>query len=495
MTGTQGRPVTARDAPAGRRWPEVRAFALAAAAALAGCTLAPASEPARRDMTGLGTALPPARTFGPPPARPVAGSEAGLAADFLDLAFRMESGRPVPALSRFEGPVRVRTAGTVPPLAEADLARLIGRLRSEAGIDIARAADGVADGVADGAADGRANLTVEFLPRRTISALVPQAACFVAPNVGSWAEYRRARRTGRTDWTGLRVRERIAVFIPGDVAPQEVRDCLNEEIAQGLGPLNDLYRLPESVFNDDNVQGVLTAFDMLMLRVYYAPEIFSGMTEAQAAAVVPSVLARLGYTPGGSGGAALRETPRAYVAAVETALGPRASAESRRSAAMRAVAIADARGWRDSRAGFAWFVLGRLSISGRPDVALDAFLRADAIFRSGRGMELQAANVSVQLAAFALSQGDAEQALTLTGQAAGAAMRGQNAALLFTLLTIRAEALDILGRTAEAASARTEALGWGRYGLGTAAEITTRASEIAALSPARRAATLRTLSQ
>ncbi|MBY0398309.1 MAG: DUF2927 domain-containing protein, partial [Thermoleophilia bacterium] len=194
-------------------------------------------------MTGLGTALPPARTFGPPPARPVAGSEAGLAADFLDLAFRMESGRPVPALSRFEGPVRLRTAGTVPPLAEADLARLIGRLRSEAGIDIARAADGAADGVAD----GRANLTVEFIPRRTISALVPQAACFVAPNVGSWAEYRRARRTGRTDWTGLRVRERIAVFIPGDVAPQEVRDCLNEEIAQGLGPLNDLYRLPESV--------------------------------------------------------------------------------------------------------------------------------------------------------------------------------------------------------------------------------------------------------
>ena len=442
-------------------------------------------------MTGLGTALPPARTFGPPPARPVAGSEAGLAADFLDLAFRMESGRPVPALSRFEGPVRLRTAGTVPPLAEADLARLIGRLRSEAGIDIARAADDVADDVAD----GRANLTVEFLPRRTISALVPQAACFVAPNVGSWAEYRRARRTGRTDWTGLRVRERIAVFIPGDVAPQEVRDCLNEEIAQGLGPLNDLYRLPESVFNDDNVQGVLTAFDMLMLRVYYAPETFSGMTEAQAAAVVPSVLARLGYAPGGGGGATLRETPRAYVSAIETALGPRASAESRRAAAMRAVAIADARGWRDSRAGFAWSVLGRLSMSGRPDMALDAFLRADAIFRSGPGMELQAANVAVQLAAFALSQGDAEQALTLTGQAAGAAMRGQNAALLFTLLTIRAEALDILGRTAEAASARTEALGWGRYGFGSAAEIATRASEIAALSPARRAATLRTLSQ
>jgi len=34
-------------------------------------------------------------------------------------------------------------------------------------------------------------------------------------------------------------------------SPQEVRDCLHEELAQALGPLNDLYRLPDSVFNDD----------------------------------------------------------------------------------------------------------------------------------------------------------------------------------------------------------------------------------------------------
>ena len=56
----------------------------------------------------------------------------------------------------------------------------------------------------------------------------------------------------------MRERQRVAVFLPADAAPQELRDCLHEEIAQALGPLNDLYRLPDSIFNDDNVHTVLT---------------------------------------------------------------------------------------------------------------------------------------------------------------------------------------------------------------------------------------------
>ena len=51
----------------------------------------------------------------------------------------------------------------------------------------------------------------------------------------------------------------MAVFLPGDVSPQEIRDCLHEELAQALGPVNDLYRLTDSVFNDDNFNTVLTA--------------------------------------------------------------------------------------------------------------------------------------------------------------------------------------------------------------------------------------------
>ena len=67
-------------------------------------------------------------------------------------------------------------------------------------------------------------------------AVVPQAACFVVPRISSWSDYRSARRTDRVDWTTLTTRDRVAVFIPSDTAPQEIRDCLHEEVAQALGP-------------------------------------------------------------------------------------------------------------------------------------------------------------------------------------------------------------------------------------------------------------------
>src|SRR5690606_11375306 len=107
------------------------------------------------------------------------------------------------------------------------------------------------------------------------------------------------RRSDVVDWTTLAARDRAAVFIPSDTTPQEVRDCLHEEIAQALGPLNDLYRLPDSVFNDDNFHTVLTGFDMLMLRIHYAPELANGMPRAAVMARVLEVLDRL--NPGGAG--------------------------------------------------------------------------------------------------------------------------------------------------------------------------------------------------
>ena len=55
-----------------------------------------------------------------------------------------------------------------------------------------------------------------------------------------------------------------------------MRDCLHEELAQAMGPLNDLYELSDSVFNDDNFHTVLTGFDMLVLRLHYAPELANG---------------------------------------------------------------------------------------------------------------------------------------------------------------------------------------------------------------------------
>ncbi len=115
----------------------------------------------------------------------------------------------------------------------------------------------------------------------------------MAPNVSSLAEYRANRGTAKLDWQQITRRNRVAIFVPSDTSPQEVRDCLHEEMAQALGPLNDLYRLPDSVFNDDNFQSVLTEFDMLMLRLHYAPDLATGMTEAEVAARLPALIARM----------------------------------------------------------------------------------------------------------------------------------------------------------------------------------------------------------
>ncbi len=429
---------------------------------LAACSaVAPAGMdgPVQRDSTvpAFGATVPE------PPRRP----NAQMARDYLDLVFRMESGRAVPVLSRHDGPIRVGVTGDVPPTARADLARLLDRLRREAGLDIAES----------GAGD--AGIVVEFLPRRKMRALVPQAACFVAPRVRSFDEYRTARRGGRTDWTTLTRRETAAIFIPADTAPQEVRDCLHEELAQALGPLNDLFRLPDSVFNDDNFHSVLTGFDMLMLRVHYAPELANGMTEAEVAARVPMILDRL--NPAGRGGAPwpAPETPRAYVEAIDDALGGSAGLQARLTAAERAIGIADDRGWRDTRAGFAWFALGRLSLARSADRALAAFLRAGEIYHASPLTGLQAAHADVQLAAFALGSGQPGQALDLVAGVIPRAAQAENAALLSTALAVRAEALAAEGREAEADRVRLDSLAWGRYGFGPDAQA--RAADVAAL--------------
>jgi len=454
--------------------------ALIVALALAGCAPAapPVATPARYDSA---EPLPPMRQFGATRPLPALRPNAQIARDFLELSFQMESGRPLPVLTRFEGPVTLHVTGAVPPTARTDIDRLAARLRAEARIPLR-----VAEGPPPAAGNA---IVVEFLPRAQMQALVPEAACFVVPRIGSWDEYRAARRSARLDWATLTVRQRAAVFIPSDTSPQEIRDCLHEEVAQALGPLNDIYRLPDSVFNDDNFHAILTGFDMLVLRLYYAPELANGMTRAEVAARLPALLART--NPGGGSAAQSAPadpTPRAWIDAVERALGPRASEAARRDAARRAVAIAQASGWSDGRAGFSWFALGRLSLSGDLGTAFTAFLRAALIYRARPGMEIQAAHVDMQLAAFALSAGQAEDTLTFVDRSLPMVAQAENAALLATLMLLRAEALELLGRSSEARAVRLDAMGWARYGFGPEPEVRRRVAEIAALSPRARVA-------
>ena len=443
------------------------AGALAILAALAACDGPQAGIPAGPVPAAVADLpLPTMRRFPPGPGTPARRSNAEMAQDFLDLSFRLETGRPLVAFSRFDGPMIVQVTGDVPAPARADLAELLARLRSEAGLPIAMAAAGE-----------RPTITIEFMPRRKLQAQARDAACFAAPRVSSWADYRRAG-AARLDWTDYVHRNAAAIFIPSDTGPQEARDCLNEELAQVLGPLNDLFRLPDTVFNDDNVEGVLTGFDMLMLRATHAPELRPGMSQGEVAARLPAILARL--NPGGGfAGTPAAPTPRAYRDAIMRALGPGNSPAGRRAAAEDALAMAQ--GWQDGRTGFAWLTLGR--VAGREDggLALAAFRNAAAIYQAQR-LPLHAAHADLQLAMAALHQGDWPGAIRLCDASIGPVRAGRNAALLAGLLMVKAEALERMGQTGAARPVRLDSLGWARYGMASDAEVRRRLAMIAALA-------------
>jgi hypothetical protein len=439
---------------------------------VASCAPAGVMTPADRALAPR-LELPPMKRFDGTRARPVPLPDNGqLARDFIDLSFRLESGRVLPVFTRFEGPITVGVVGPVPATLEADLSDLLVRLRREAGLDITREVAG-----------RTASITVQALARADLQAVVPEAACFVVPNVSSWAQFLTERRARTTDWGRLTTRSRAAVFLPADVSPQEVRDCLHEEIAQALGPLNDLYRLPFSVFNDDNLHTILTGYDMTILRATYAPELSTGMSAQAVADALPAVLARI--HPAGTRAAAppTSESMGRWDAAIARSLKPRGGEAARVSAAEEAVQLALAAGWRDTRLGYSLLSYGRAALGRSPERAIAAIVESARIFRAAYGIEVHTAHAVVQPAAFALSSGQTDVTLRLTDEAIPAAERGQNAALLATLLLLRAEALAASDRTSEAALVRREAYGWALYGYGDPQEVRRHAAEVAALRP------------
>ncbi len=455
-----------------RKRAEMLIPALLMAACLSACSGVPVSEVSKRE-----TSVPTPAIFTPPDAAPAVarvapglGSNAVLRQDILELSFRMESGAAVPTLTRFEGPVTLRLIGNVPPQSAADAADLVGRLRREAGIDITTTAS------ADAA------ITVQFLPRRQLRGVYANVACFVVPNVSDWREFAAARGTDRVDWTRLTSRTRATVFIPSDSAPQEARDCLHEEVAQALGPLNDLYRLSDSVFNDDNFQTVLTGFDMAVLRAIYDAALASGMTEQEVAARLPAILDRLNPDGSGRGLATPSATPRTWQTALEVALTGSNPMEYRVAAARKAIGMAQSRGWDDGRLALAWFALGRLTLGQDPAAALPAFNEAARIYGRLPGGAIHAAHVDMQLAAYGLASGNLRQVLDRVDAALPAAMRAENAALVATLLLMRSEALESMGRATDARAVREEAMAWAIYGFGGGNNARARASEIAMLA-------------
>lgn len=400
-------------------------------------------------------------------------SNRAMAQDFLDLTFQLETGRRLPHLTRFDGPISVRLSGANNSVVQRDLRALLARLRNEAGLDI----------FLTGAPEAR--ITIEAMPRARLRQIVPSAACFVVPRVSGLNEYLAARGTPLVDWARLQTRDKATVFIPSDAPPQEIRDCLHEELAQALGPLNDLYRLPDSVFNDDNIHSTLTGFDMLMLRATYAPELRSGMNKAQVAARLPGILARLNPRGERIGGGAAALSPRPWINAIQTASSASVGAARNRSGAARALSLASGFGPNDPRLGFSYYMQGRALMTQNPAQAETAFHQADRIFASAPTMRLHRAYVAIYLGARALAAGRSAEVLERTGWAIPIARAHGNGTMLASLKLLRAEALELQGRPVEAQQARLDSQNWARYGFGSDRNIRAAMAQIAALAPRR----------
>ncbi len=447
----------------------MRKLVLIAATVLSACSPVTGGDAVSRSAVNY--SLPPMRTFATVAAPPATRPNTEIARDFLDLSFQMESGRSIPLMTRFEGPISVRVTGLVAPTLVPDLRGLLSRLNDEAGIDIFLTSA------------PEASITIEGIPQADLQRAVPRAACFVVPRIGSWEEFKRSRRTPQLDWTTLQRRDRATIFVPADAAPQEIRDCLHEELAQALGPLNDLYRLPDSVFNDDNMHAVLTGFDMLILKLYYSPQLSNGMRRGDAAARIPSILARINPAGERAGGDPLNDTSRDWIEAIETAVSSNGPGASRRAAAEVALNLTRAFNWTGPREGFSHYVFGRLYVNDDPSLSLAAFREAIRIYGESSLTQIHAAHVALQMAAFALSAGDADAVLALVDPFIPVATEAQNAALLATLELFKAEALDLKGMKAEAEAVRLDSLGWARYGFGADINVLDRMREVAILTP------------
>ena len=225
-----------------------------------------------------------------------------------------------------------------------------------------------------------------------------------------------------------------------------------KRLAQALGPLNDLYRLPDSVFNDDNIHTILTGFDMLILRTAYSPELRSGMTREQVQDVLPGILSR--SEPPRRCTLPAQEvsaTPREWINAVQKSL--RFNWSPNRAHPKESGATGGARSGKN-KAGQTTAALTRTislaawhSSTTRKKHCSNYQIAQSNICATTPGTDIHQAYVTTQTAA--LLRWRREKALTgftRTERGQSTVMtRAQNASQLATLLLLKSEALNQAG--------------------------------------------------
>ena len=381
-----------------------------------------------------------------------------IADEFMDFMFRNELGGITDAFSRFDGPITIRFAQPAPPLAIRDLNRLIARLRSEAGLNIRL-----------GANDAPVNIYIHRMPLAKLQNIASNAACLVVPNARNAKEFRAGWRSGKTQWRNVKTRTLASVFLPSDQSPQTERDCLHEEIAQALGPLNDLYRVSNTVFNDDDMNGVLTPYDMLILRMVYSPELRIGMSPEQVRARLPGILKRL--NPKGTGYAHSGQSiSLPWNTLIRGAQNPSGTDQRRIVSAKRALQLGVDEKLGQPRIAFSMLSHARASLARDPQARINELQHVLHTYTQTLGSDsIQVGKVSREMAYLLFHLGLTSEAGAFVPTIKKAAQKYQNAELMFEALHIEALIAhsngDVTGHKALVAQAR----GWGLYAFGSIA--------------------------
>ncbi len=438
---------------------------------LAGCArsvpYAPADQP---NLPSYGTALTPG---------PVRAANDDIAAEFVKLMFYPENGPELTQLLRYERPVRIGVGGAGLARYLPDLDRLITRLTEQGGLDIARTED-----------FSTANLQVVLAPRAQMVQVFPGAQCFILPALYSWPAFLAALRADTLpDWGRLGRLEGATIFIPDSATPNEVRECFEEEIAQALGPANDVFEIADTVFNDDNVHANLTRFDLLILRLLYDPSMASGMSQGAARAMARDRLRVLNPEGEGMRPRGDLRTDRAWKKDVESLFDGRATLDEQREILRGAVGRAERFPQPDHRLAFTLDMLAALEFEEKPILAEGLLTRALQSLVAGYPPDdLRTATIRLNLAQTKLRLGKPAEALDLVEAALPVLSAYAVAPRVAAALQTSATALLDLGRQAEAVSIAIDGLRWARYAqgadFGNLGQLQDRLEAVRALGPA-----------
>ncbi|MGB0508234.1 MAG: DUF2927 domain-containing protein, partial [Pikeienuella sp.] len=194
--------------------------------------------------------------------QPIKWSSDSIAKDFIQLLYFSEYGKQHKYLLKWNGPVTVGIQADELWRHEAEIRKLLSQIREAApGLDVRLTRD------------ANTHITLRTAPYKEMKSLAPTALCFFVPANKNWPDYLEARHAGEVSWENDKGLTEVSIFIPAFTSPESVRTCILEEITQALCPTNDMFRLEDSIFNDDNAHEYPTSFDLLILKLLYSKEL------------------------------------------------------------------------------------------------------------------------------------------------------------------------------------------------------------------------------